>query len=561
MNSSFGKALAALALALACVGVSINVASAQSTDLTIGSSNTAVADPPVLHPDVKPVVVSLFSNVTFENFNPYNFTYSPPAGGPWAKVVLVGDFSISKGIQFDRTAEVSLGYVNVYYGTTVEDSPDLGPNWHFERDLTDYSSLLRASQPGEVDLGNLVNSTYTGIITGSVKLLFYPATSDSPAPETASQVLPLPDGPGGAAFLGSAGDDLDATFTFPTNVTHAYLDVTSESQNTDEQWFLNVPNYLTSTLESYGGSSFREAEVTVNGLLAGAAPVYPWIYTGGLDPYLWFPTPGVQTLNFKPYRVDLTPLASLLDDGKPHTIGISIYNDDYYFLVTGALLLYTDPNLATVTGGVTGFAVGAANPVIGDSIVSNPFGATSGPILTTEGRHIQLSGYVNTSKGRVDTYLDTTINYRNLQNFYIDDTHYVEDVEQGTQVKTSITVLHGNEKKTTVHLLSYPLICNLALALLPDGNESQTTSITQQFGEQNLKYDGDKIGYYDITSNNIATEDILYFGETGLVGQKGAASTQKYNYWDSDGNYWQRELKSVANVLTSATTSQHGFLK
>ena len=29
------------------------------------------------------------------------------------------------------------------------------------------------------------------------------------------------------------------------------------------------------------------------------------IYTGGIDPYLWIPIPGVRTLNFKPHRVDL----------------------------------------------------------------------------------------------------------------------------------------------------------------------------------------------------------------------------------------------------------------
>ena len=39
------------------------------------------------------------------------------------------------------------------------------------------------------------------------------------------------------------------------------------------------------------------------------APVYPWIYTGGHGPYLWEPITGIETLNFKPYRVDLTPFA------------------------------------------------------------------------------------------------------------------------------------------------------------------------------------------------------------------------------------------------------------
>jgi len=54
-------------------------------------------------------------------------------------------------------------------------------------------------------------------------------------------------------------------------------------------------------------TAFRESEVTIDGNPAGVAPVYPWIFTGGIDPELWIPIPGVQTLNFKPYRVNLTP--------------------------------------------------------------------------------------------------------------------------------------------------------------------------------------------------------------------------------------------------------------
>jgi len=82
-------------------------------------------------------------------------------------------------------------------------------------------------------------------------------------------------------------------------------------------------------------------EVTIDGQPAGVAPVYPWIYTGGIDPFLWEPIPGVQTLDFRPYRVDLTPFAALLADGNPHVLGIGVYNADSYFLATANLLAYT----------------------------------------------------------------------------------------------------------------------------------------------------------------------------------------------------------------------------
>jgi len=71
-------------------------------------------------------------------------------------------------------------------------------------------------------------------------------------------------------------------------------------------------------------------------------PSLPLDLHRGIDPELWIPIPGVQTLNFKPYRVNLTPFASLLDDGQPHTIALSVFNADSYFSATATLLLYLD---------------------------------------------------------------------------------------------------------------------------------------------------------------------------------------------------------------------------
>jgi len=71
--------------------------------------------------------------------------------------------------------------------------------------------------------------------------------------------------------------------------------------------------------------------VTIDGTPAGIAPVAPWIFTGGIDPFLWFPLPGVQTLNFIPYRVDLTPFAATLSNGQQHTIALSVCNANTWF--------------------------------------------------------------------------------------------------------------------------------------------------------------------------------------------------------------------------------------
>jgi hypothetical protein len=94
--------------------------SSPSLTLTLGSPNVATADPFLPRPQTTPCTVQLFSNFTFADFSPKPFTYTPPAScpGPWARVILEADFSVTAGRQFDRTAEIAIGHTNVYFGTT-----------------------------------------------------------------------------------------------------------------------------------------------------------------------------------------------------------------------------------------------------------------------------------------------------------------------------------------------------------------------------------------------------------------------------------------------------------
>ena len=155
-------------------------------------------------------------------------------------------------------------------------------------------------------------------------------------------------------------------YTFPTNIERRLSRrLHPQSQSIDEFWWSCAPNDVAGELEDCGNTAFRETEITIDGTPAGVAPVYPWIYTGGIDPNLWLPIPGVQTLNFLPYRVDLTPFAAMLSNGQPHTIGLSVYNADDYFAVTATLLVYEDHSSTTVTGTTTANTIGAGpNPVV-----------------------------------------------------------------------------------------------------------------------------------------------------------------------------------------------------
>jgi len=507
----------------------------------IGSANTVTADPLVTRPSTTPCVVQLFTGASFYDFNVENFTYTPPSAcpGPWAKVVLEADINLNAGIQYDRTANFWLGPVNIYFGTTAEPSPNEGPSWHIENDLTDYSSIFYTAQSGQADIGNTLCCGLTSTIYATASLEFYPVPEGQTAPAAANVVLPLSAGPtGGTVALGSGTSTLSGTFTMPTNVQTAYLDVYAQSQNADEFWYTCVPNDVSGELESCGNTGFRETEITIDGQPAGVAPVYPWIYTGGIEPYLWFPIPGVQTLNFTPYRVNLTPFAGLLSNGQQHTVSLSVYNADNYFSATASLLLYTDPGSTQTSGAITQNTLGTPNPVVTENLNVQPTTIT-GTVDVTSNRSFVISGYVNTSHGTVTTKVSQTVGFFNDQTFNITGTKYVQDISQKTTLSSHTTVSQKGVP-SVVYYQDYiwPLTVNISEVFLANGNVNQTTTADQTYDLNTTTTQGTTVTYASSLANAGQHTDTL------------ESSAQQYNSYDSTGAAYLCDLSAAANVLT-----------
>jgi hypothetical protein len=526
----------------------------------IGSGNTAIADPPVPRPKTTPCKVQLFKGYKFDNYNPQSFNYAPPAAcpGPWAAVIFEGNFSITKGIQYDRTANIWIGPTNIYFGTTAEDQPNEGRNWHVERDLTDYSSIFTVDEDGTVDLGNLYNKTYNGLIFGSADVLFYPLAQNQGPPRTADQVIGFSAGPtGGTVALYSTTSLLEETLTLPTNITDLYFDVFSQSQSDDEFWYTCVPNNVASELDSCPGTAFRESEVTIDGNPAGVAPVYPWIFTGGIDPLLWIPIPGVQTMNFRPYRVNLTPFASVLDDGQPHTIALSVFNADSYFSATASLLLYLDSGSTQVTGALTNNTLTVPAPNITENIRVGKNGNLNGTVNTSSGHKFQISGYVNTSLGTVTTTLTQDINFSNVQSFKILPAFYQQDIKQNTTVRSVVTTENKAGKFVSNVNYNWPFTMDIAVAYNPDGSGVQTTTSNQYF---ELDSEGKRKGQatsFTLLQNRVVSTDALDFSSSGsITGNQDQTSLQNFFTSDSSGYCYSRELTGANNVLTSVTNGR-----
>jgi hypothetical protein len=541
---------------------------ATAPGFNVGSANVAVADPAVPRPPGKSCTVQLFNGFSFTDFSNHPYTYAPPVGcgKSWSKVVLEADFAVTAGRQFDRTASFWLGGANIYFGTTQEPSSTVAPTWHVERDVSDFASLFGNPQTGQAILGNIVDGTYTGVISGSARLVFYPANVLAPRVDTPDAVYPLSDGTaGGAVTLNTAADALTRTLTLPTNIERAYLDVFAQGQGGDEFWYSCVPDAVADEAQSCGGGSYREVQVAIDGQPAGVAPVYPWIFTGGIDPYMWRPTPGVQTLNFLPYRVDITPFAALLNDGKPHALSIGVTGAHGYFAATGNLFVYLDRGRKVLTGAVTANTLAGQSPVATvDNTLTDTSGVIAGSVATHATRSFRTSGYVDTSRGRITTDVTQTVGFRNTQTFAIDPTRYEQAIDQLSTVDSTTKTRQGPFGITVATEAHYdfPLVANFRYSFDDAGNiVSAPSAVTQGFSRQFSKKLGGLLIYRSDVDNSIDTADTLAFTGGAVTGHSGQRSSQVYRFKDNLGSCYGRDVSTDTGVLTAATDGgdcQHG---
>ena len=516
----------------------------------VGTRTVADAELLVERPRTTPCTVSLFANQEFAGFTPVALSYAPPPAcpGPWGKVVLQADYQVSAGRQFDRTAVINLGGVNVYFGTTMEPGSATARAWHVERDVTDVAALLESAQAGEAILGNVVDSTYTGRIFGSASLVFYPPDREHPPAAGPQLVVALAPS---LTALSPANPTLAKTLTLPRNVERLALDVVAQSQASDEFWYTCVPDVDANVLQSCGGGAFREVEVAIDGTPAGVAPVFPWIYTGGINPALWAPSPGVQTLNFEPSRIDLTPFAGHLDDGQPHTISLQVFGAQDNFSVTGTLLAWRDGGAPVLAGAVTQNTLAAPVVEVDDrGLVVDGSNAT-GRVKVSSRRDYRIAGTLHTSHGPVTTVVEQKMTFANTQDFVITDTAYSQKIAQRTDVHTAVTTYDRRGVSLRTTHASYPLSVDYSQSL--SGNAVVLdTAISQERKVETLQ-EGTHGEAWARTSDEIVTPHATtaYDQTTGAATTTNSASRQRVRVEDSRLGCYDRTIVVTANAVSA----------
>jgi hypothetical protein len=363
------------------------------------------ADPPIAVPATaactEQVVVHDFQN---SYYAPGIGQHVPPAAcpGPWSKVVLTLTGSVG-GVQFDRLVDVFVGDVPALSSSTSEPCciPGAVTQWTVRKDVSQLAGLLATPQTITVYLNNVwIAGQYTGIYHVTVSLTFYRTGAGAPAISHPDVVAPVTDpansGADGYFSLGAAGQLGSASVTLPRNLLRLQADLYAQGHGPCEEFWWASPN------QCGAGTPYREAQVFVDGALAGAAPVYPVVFTGGDGPGLWEPIPSPRAWDLRPSRVDLTPFVGRLVDGLPHTVAVGVQGATYaggdYWLVGANLLGWTDHGSSQTSGALTAVSAPASPTETGG------WDPSGNLVYQFDARHpLSWSGWVSGSAGRVTT--------------------------------------------------------------------------------------------------------------------------------------------------------------
>lgn len=408
-------------------------------DVRTGPINDRVIEltEPLLRPASKPCIVTLFKKREFRGSKPFPIAYRPASKcpGPWSLVVLEAGFDVTAGAQFDRTASITLAGATLFLGTTMEPGSGYAPHWTVERDVTDYSALFRQPASGSADLENYTDAEHDGRLSWAARLVFYPRQSSG----TSFQfVRPVTEG---LQRLDAGTLVASRDLRLPRNLTDIVLDVFVIGQAREEFWFDCKPvghSQLAMPWKTPCAAPFREVEVRIDGILAGVRTVTPVIFTGGIGPALWRRTPGLHATNLPSARIDLTPFAGQLNDGRRHKITLSMPMAKDHFRIGAVLLGRVDPNLPIVPGAVVANTLAPVR-FRNDTISTAP-GKDRRTIDTTHAtRSDRIMGYVVTSRGRITTRIDYELDSR-LTNA-VTSTRATQqiDIRQGTITTTTPT--------------------------------------------------------------------------------------------------------------------------
>ncbi|XP_072985809.1 peptide-N4-(N-acetyl-beta-glucosaminyl)asparagine amidase A [Typha latifolia] len=512
---------------------------------------------PIPLPETPPCSTLLLSHSFAFTYTkpPVTTQYVPPrclqrhlnGGGSVSNVVLEWS-ATSRGRQFDRIFGVWLGGVELLRSCTAEPRPN-GIFWSVKKDVGKYLSLFSSPSTLAVYLGNVVDSTYTGIYHVNISLNFYfghgpdrgfgsPADLVLPI----SRDLPLNDG---LWFLIQNSTEIQSKkLALPRNSYRAVLEVYVSFHQSDEFWYTNPPNtYLSENniTDVPGNGPFREVIVKLDGDVVAAVWPFTVIYTGGVNPLLWRPISGIGSFNLPSYDIEITPFLGRILDGKLHEFGFGVTNALDVWFVDANLHLWLDSKSSYTVGELIKFEA----PDFVTTLVSR-FQGLDGQFQTSATRHILSTGWVKSSYGKITTHSFQRLEYDNLMVFAgngsIQAINQTINYNYGTFAKNPSSVLYSEEV-----FQSFPL--HLYTGTSDQVNDSYSLIANVSLGFNEKKFSGERFGFSFSSLRNLQNGQGNMKVKGNLV-TSGLGSTQQvYTYESTDGCYFRNVSSSNYTIL------------
>jgi hypothetical protein len=216
------------------------------------------------------------------------------------------------------------------------------------------------------------------------------------------------------------------------------------------------------------------------------------------------------------------------------------------------LLVYTDPTTPVITGAVTTNTLTAPSPVITENLNVQPT-FIRGTVDVSSKRSFVITGYINTSKGKVTTKVSQSASFSSNQYFNITGTLYTQNISQGTTLNAYTTVTQpGMSNIVYQQNYSFPLTVDISQVTLKTGNINVTTKANQTYNLTDTNTQSGRVLYTSTLDNAAQHIDTLQYDSSGnFIGNTAQSSAQQYNYFDSTNAAYNCAISAAANVLTA----------
>ncbi len=168
----------------------------------------------------------------------------------------------------------------------------------------------------------------------------------------------------------------------------------------------------------------------------------------------------------------------------------------------------------------------------------------TGTIGVTSNRQFTIAGYVNSSHGRVTTSVSQQQNFSSTQTIDFDTVNQ-SVLNQQTSVQTSVssntTVSSDEGTVSTIENFSFPITVNTIFPVAT-ARFGFTVDTRQKYHTDREIWYGSFPAYFNSLTNSVAGSDV-----------SPASSSQKYSYFDSEGQFYNCRIASGNDTLTKVS--------